>query len=265
MNNNDKKYGVVFGLMIFLFIIIIAIIVTWRLGYIQFGKTENNGNNNNQYINQPKEKIEEQVKVDGSTLLYEYVNVDKNMGKCAQGDCNLYMKVKLPKIRLETNTVKNLNNSIEKIYKEAEDYYNQDFTKYENTQNDKYISYDIKYEAGYVKKLDYIWMDIIKGVIHTHASGSYDFYTIIYDVKNDKEVTIRELLNQINISEQKVTDLMKQTEDYKKIYSSNPNVIEKLEDSIKDFNDVHIENMTENSITLYVPLNLELCSVTINY
>ena len=179
-------------------VVLFAIFVVYRLSDVEVTNNKLDSTNADTNINLESSDIK-LTKEEKEALIVEYVNVNESKGKCQQGDCDLYLKVNLPKINSETETVKSINDKINNVYLQANEYYNQDFSN-KTGRDGKYISHDISYKAKYIEKYDCIYIDIIKTSIHTHASGSTEHIEIVYLVDEDKEIKIDELLSKYNIT-----------------------------------------------------------------
>lgn len=246
----DKKYSVMLGIMIFLFLIVIAIGIGVGLGVIEFNFLNINKDNvldekidtsNDDVIqeNTENEKITADQK---KALIVPYIVGKKDTKVCAWGDCQLELKVDLPKINLDTQTVKNINSKLEDVYVQA----NEQFKKEEAMP----ISYDITYVADYLEKLDCIYISVDNHMQNTHGSGSMKATNIIYMVEEDKEISLKEFLSSKNITEDKIKEEIKITGD---------NVLE------DDYSNILIKEINDNTIFLQVCVGIDTIDVSFNY
>lgn len=270
--NKDKKYNIILGLMIFFFVIIVGIAIAFGLGYIGINKNTNsnlqtntltnensstNTNNSNVTDETTKTEIDNVTNKTQTTtsnkmtteqkkqLLKTLINVNEDKGKCQLGDCDLHLKANLPKINLNTPTVTTINAKIESIYTAVEDYYKQDFSQKQG-QTGKFISYEITSKSGYIASLDCIYISVVNQVIHSHASGYSQYHTYIYQVDNDKELTLKELLDSQGITKSDLERKFKATPEYKTY----------LKDTLIDYSKIFLEDINENSISLGLYVNI---------
>lgn len=282
----DKKYNLVLGLMIFFFVLLVGVCLAWGLGYIGINNKNqsnndlpninqennnnseenildnneniNNSNNNNSNNKAETESITSDIKklsvAEKKELIKANIDVNSYKGKCQQGDCDLYLKAHLPKINLETETVKNINFKLKDIYITANEYYNQDFSA--NTGADgKYISYTITSKYGYIEKWDCIYIAITKVTGHTHASGSVEYITFMYEVDNDKEVGLKDLLASKNISSADLESKFKASEGYKNAQKNGSDVDGIIKKGLDNYTNIYIHEVTENSISIGIEFN----------
>lgn len=248
----DKKYNLILGLMIFFFILLVAVGVAYGLGIISINKinsekkgeqnnTEVVSNNDTNTTNNTKLTVEQK-----KALIVTAVNVNEDKGKCDLGDCDLYLKANLPKINLNTATVKNINSKIYKIYQDAHDYYEQDFSK---LSKGKSVTYDITNKSGYISKLDCIYVSVIIGSGNAHATGGTDMKQFLYLVDKDKEITLEELLKSQNITMDMINKKMLEKYDAS---SEDKTLRQNVEEMTKSFDYVYLEKLTEDTISLGV-------------
>lgn len=164
----------------------------------------------------------------------------------------------MPKINLNTPTVNTINAKIESIYTAAEDYYKQDFSQKQGSAG-KFISYNITSKSGYIASLDCIYISVVNRINYTHASGYSEYHTYIYQVDNDKELTLKELLDSQGITKSDLERKFKATPEY-----NAPNETY-LKDSLTDYSNIFLEDINENSISLGINFTMDSSIITFNF
>lgn len=205
---NTKAKKLLIGVLLVLLVVCLGVIV-WQ--YISLNLKDSNVTNNTASENSQEINIIQNETTNKETVV-EYVSLvtdrinkyNKKAGKenCGDRDMDLYLKVRIPQINIDATNAKKLNNEIYEKYKE---YDNDNYTISSNKGGrDIDISYTYKYEPE-----KSIILIIIKNKILAHcATGGMYYDSYVYDTKNDKVLTVDDLLNLYDISEESKQDFI---------------------------------------------------------
>lgn len=122
----------------------------------------------------------------------------------------LYHKVEVPKILLETETTKAIN---EKIY--------NNYSKYvDDVKNNgkAYITYEIDIDYTYKMKNEILFILVEQNINSSKITSEQTVNVYYYDIKNDKELTLEEVCTLFKIASNMVED-----KSIKEIYAVMPN------------------------------------------
>ena len=176
--------------------------------------------------------------------------VNNNAGKSACPDvgAELYLRVRAPKINIDTETVKKFNKEI--------------YEKYNNLTNSTYKNiYSIKvtYSYRYIPEKDLLFIKIKESGATECATGTTKYDSYVYDVKNDKFLTVSDILKIYNISESKKDEIVNETlEELYKDYEDKDQIKEykaKIKEIEKE-KTMDLFDLDTNRIELYYRINL---------
>lgn len=122
----------------------------------------------------------------------------------------LYHKVKVPKILIETDVTKSIN---DKIY--------NDYSKYvEDVKNNgkSYITYEIDIDYTYKVKNEILFLMINENINSSKTTSIQTYKVYYYDMKNDKELNLEDICNLFGITLNQIGDVTA-----KDIYAVMPN------------------------------------------
>lgn len=122
----------------------------------------------------------------------------------------LYHKAEVPKILIETEVTKSIN---DKIYNE--------YSKYiEDIKNNgkSYITYEIDIDYTYKIKNDILFLMIGENINNSKTTSMQTYKVYYYDIKKDKELTTLDICNLFGITINKIEDITA-----KEIYAVMPN------------------------------------------
>ena len=122
----------------------------------------------------------------------------------------LYHKVEVPKILIETEVTRKINNEI----------YNNYFKYIEDVENNgkSYITYEIDIDYRYKVKNNILFILIKQSINSSKLTSSEEYKVYYYDIKNDKELNIEDICTLFNITNSNVDDAS-----IKDIYAVMPN------------------------------------------
>lgn len=233
--DNTKAKRIVIKIFVMLIVIVLACGMYWYL--------QNLSNKKQVLVYQP----EEETPLDLSNPITEYVNMKQSMGKSTAGNYDLYIDIKLPQINATTKEAKSINNKIKAQYKEIKDYYSQD---------KKYASYEVSYEYKYLWTMRFMYITIKTTVIDEYeAKSGTKYFTYIYDEKNNKQVSMEDILTYFSASREKVISKIK-------LDSSFDIQLTELTDSLDIQKDLSIVSLDESNVTLRANIGKEEFLVT---
>lgn len=122
--------------------------------------------------------------------LYEY-NPKAALSNCGDEEDYVYKDIRLPKINIDTDTVKNLNKKMLEHNKEI---------------NATKGGYDliVDYAAKYIPYKNLLVINISeKQIAHCSSGGPVEYSTYVYDVKNDKVLTYDQLFSLYKIDSER--------------------------------------------------------------
>lgn len=122
----------------------------------------------------------------------------------------LYHKLEVPKILIETEVTKSINN---KIY--------NDYSKYvEDVKNNgkSYITYEIDIDYTYKVKNNILFLMIDENINSSKTTSMQTYKVYYYDIKNNKELSVDEICNLFDITLNQIEDVTA-----KEIYAVMPN------------------------------------------
>lgn len=225
---NTKAKKILIIILIILLLICVGFL-TWQ--HIQIKKlSENmenvqNGNNSSvsdENVEQGKEEVElEDVKSEYSYVVEHAIN--KNQPRASWSECGneyLHINVVAPKININTENVKLVNQEI--------------FDRYNNMSIDTTkggYNIEINYTYKYVPSRNLLFVLITERYEALCATGNIKYNAYIYNTKNDKFLTLEELLELYNITKNDLID------------EANNNLIEHI--SGGTYQDVATEQLTD--------------------
>lgn len=214
---------------------------------------------NNNITNTSKETSNKETVVKYVSLVTDKINkYNKSAGKenCADRDMDLYLKVRIPQINVDATNAKKLNNEIYEKYKEYDD------DNYTINSNKGGYDIDISYTYKYAPEKNILFIQIIEKYIAHCASGGVVYNSYAYDMKNDKVLTIDELLKLYGISEEKKQEMIDiefnefvENESSKEQISEYKTRLEKIEKNEADETNEIIRDISNDTIKLFYRLN----------
>ena len=109
----------------------------------------------------------------------------------------LAVKADVPKILIDTDVTKNINS---KIYKQCEPIINEvkDSSSRDNvTAKNSAVESSVDYEYTILNDILFIEVNVLS--VNHRASGGFDRKIYYYDIKNDKELSIEDVVDLLNI------------------------------------------------------------------
>lgn len=191
-------------------IIIILLVISLSLGgYLIYNKGFSNKCNTKETISPKKEKNNTSNDTTTSRKDYEYVGIAFNGYKTYNwSDSGIpredgepeqtINKISIPKILIDTAVTKKLN---DKMYNTYSGY----ISKITNNLKDgAIVSTDVSYSYAIYK--DILFILITDSYLNYRGSGITSYNGYYYDIKNDKELTFKEVAKKLNIDTKEVLD-----------------------------------------------------------
>lgn len=160
--------------------------------------------------------------------------------------------IMVPSINIDTDNVAELN---KEIMKKAED---------EIANLDKDMVYgDIRflYEYTYIPTKDLLSILVTEGYGAFCATGGTTYNNYIYDIKNDKVLTNKEVLELCDVSEEYLKELAYENIDY---YDEEEEAKERYKETVDELiknKEYIIKHIGEDSILIYFDIHLERLTV----
>lgn len=182
----NKRYSLIVGLLIFIIVVLLGVCVAFGLGVINTNKGDviNNSSNEQNGVSQEEVKVEEKVEYRPLVeTAMEKGDKRKVEPGCLDSDNIASINLRLPKINIDTENVKKINNEILNYANDELEGF-KEWTKllYE------YVSYTYKYIAG----RDMLLVVITESIAAECSSGGRNFMSYVYDIKNDKFLTVND-------------------------------------------------------------------------
>ena len=186
-------------------ILILIIIILCLCGFFVIDKINNN-KNKEQIDNSANEGNNQQDNQDGITeyIGQAYSNIKEfnwpteELPKESTDPDSVTIKINLPKILLNSEATKSIN---DKIYN---DYNNEISSLESNTVQIPPSDIDISYE--YTIKDNILFILIKKDITTYRSSGSTSYNVYYYDITNDKELSVDDICNIFNIKLEDIGD-----------------------------------------------------------
>lgn len=206
-------------------------------------------------------------------IVMDSINVKEDKGKSTTGNYKLYTNIKLPKIKLETTNANLLNNKINNIYNEIQNYYvveenvqTEEDTTNAQSQNVTVIkkellnSYETNYRYGYITELGYVYITITKNTISgkdDERSGEKqkvetEYISYVYNVSEDKEEDITKLFELFGTSKEDIV---------RKIIDSNSEERTNIEKASENISNFSIESLTNKKFVVKLKVDANFYEV----
>lgn len=195
-------------------------------------------------------------------IVMDSINVKEDKGTSTTGNYKLYTNIKLPKLKLETTNATLLNNKINNIYTEIQNYYvleedsenvevleNGQTSEVEKEKKEIINSYETNYKYGYISEMGYVYITITKNTI----SGKDDerkgekkkieteYISYVYNVSDDKEEDITEIFGLFGTNKEDIT---------RRIIDNNGKEKENIKKASENISNFSIESLTNKKIVV---------------
>lgn len=182
-----------------------------------------------------------------SGLVTDSISERKNIG-------NSNLNIKLPKIKLETNTVIKLNEDINKIYNDI---------LLEIGENGNNNSYKINYQYEYSKSLCYLYINIYEVVEKKENDDNIittNYITYIYDVSGDKIINMEDFLARYKTNDEEIAKKVIEQIDIKNEVIPETKIME----SILNKDNISIIRFDEDKVKLRIKIEKDFYEIDID-
>ena len=177
----NKRYSLIVGLLIFIIVLLLGVCVAFGLGVINTNKGDaiNNSSNEQNGVSQEEVKVEE--KVEYKPLVETAIEkvAEKTVKEDCEGNTITKIDIKAPKINIDTENVKKVNDEILK-------YANEDINKYNERESAMIHDVNMKYTYKYDSSVNALLLTLEQFYSTSCATGGYTLNTYLYDIKKDK-------------------------------------------------------------------------------
>ena len=192
-------------------------------------------------------------KPESNILVYSYIDSKKVIKGGAYSDSNLNISLRIPQINIESEASTKINQEILNKFNSYLTYYDNGKFEYEQELTDVMI--DVDYNYYFVPNDEIIFIEINEEFSGSGnvVKSSKDWY--IYDVKNSKQLTFAELLQQKQITKDILEDKLYENEKFKtyynnQYYNTRRQIDQKVDEIItEDFANIVFDGITENTIS----------------
>lgn len=255
----NKRYSLIVGLLIFIIVLLLGVCVAFGLGVINTNKGDAINNSSNAQNGAVKEEVKVEEKVEYRPIVETAMEkvAEKTVKEDCEGNTITKIDIKAPKINIDTENVKKVNEEILK-------YANEDISEYNERESAMIHDVNMKYTYKYDSSVNALLLTLEQFYSTSCATGGYKLNTYLYDIKKDKFLTPMDL---------GITDKELKEEAYRKIAHRAEE--QYFEDSIEESVKMDKENLDEcisaktykivdivkqyghTTITVYFPIDLD--------
>ena len=193
-------------------------------------------------------------------IVMDSVNIKEDKGTATTGHYKLYTNIKLPKIKLETTNATLLNNKINNIYTDIQDYYIVEENNNEGITNDTNIeqkqekkelihSYETNYKYGYINEIGCVYITITKKAISgkdDERSGEKqkietEYISYVYNISEDKEEELENIIDLFGTSKEDIV---------KRIVDNNITEKENIQKASQEISNYSISSFSKNKLVI---------------
>lgn len=204
-------------------------------------------------------------------IVMDSINVKEDKVTSTTGKYKLYTNIKLPKLKLETTNASMLNNKINNIYTEIQNYYiveennNEGITNKQETESEKekkelINSYETNYKYGYISELGYVYITITKNTIsgkddeRTGEKKKIDteYITYLYNISEDKEEELEKVFELFGTSKEDIT---------RKLIENNGKEKENIEKASENILNFSISSFSKDKLVIKLKVNNDFYEV----
>ena len=204
-------------------------------------------------------------------IVMDSINVKEDKVTSTTGNYKLYTNIKLPKLKLETTNASMLNNKINNIYTEIQNYYiveennNEGITNKQETESEKekkelINSYETNYKYGYISELGYVYITITKNTIsgkddeRTGEKKKIDteYITYLYNISEDKEEELEKVFELFGTSKEDIT---------RKLIENNGKEKENIEKASENILNFSISSFSKDKLVIKLKVNNDFYEV----
>lgn len=177
---------------------------------------------------------------DKDVHVYSYIDQKKVIEKASGLNTNLTISLRIPQLKFDTEVAKKINDD---ILSKFEDYIKAfDENKYTSRLADMKLIAD--YDYIYTVSENRIYLNVSKVFNNSNASGSEEVFSYIYDITNDKQISITDLFAEKGITTDKITQELYKDSNFNVSYGNNEEAKKYVQDSLNNnFSNVRIENI----------------------
>ncbi|MEG2348234.1 MAG: hypothetical protein RSB67_01120 [Clostridia bacterium] len=195
------------------------------------------------------------AKPDASILVYSYVDQEKKFEFFNENGLNeINYQLRIPQLNFTTKVVEGINSKILNDFSDVA-------VEFDNAKSSVgYKSSESDYDFFNPLKDNIVYIFASKILVNETGSTTTTYYSYIYDVKNDKELTVKEILIQKGITEEKIIDAIKQNEHFIESYENKTDedqkkIMDEIAKAVENFSKVNIEGAQTGSIQLLININ----------
>lgn len=204
-------------------------------------------------------------------IVMDSINVKEDKGTSTIGHYKLYTNIKLPKIKLETTNATLLNNKINNIYTDIQEYYIVEENNNEGITNDTNIeqkqekkelihSYETNYKYGYINEIGCVYITITKKAISgkdDERSGEKqkietEYISYVYNISEDKEEELENIFDLFGTSKEDIA---------KRIVDNNIKEKENIEKASENILNFSISSFSKDKLVIKLKVNNDFYEV----
>lgn len=202
-------------------------------------------------------------------LIYSYIDQCKYLQKGSVNDTTLSFALRIPQFNINTEEAQKINKEILGKFDNILKSFDANTSGSDKYTDVKYIC-DYDYSRSFSKNRIYIYG--LNLTSNSNASGKKERYTYIYDMDSKKQIALADILNEYNITKEKIIDKVMNNEDFKKIYdmqdaTNRADLKALLEDFVNDnFKGVNLKLVDIDMykvISIYVNVGIDEYAINI--